>query len=546
MALGFRGTDMRGSGRTACWAAAIAAALVLVVAAPASAAPRYQVSLGGSLAAGAQAGGGTSQSKGFVGRTYTRLARLERELLLHNLACRGASAERMRRPGGCPRVAGSQVEDAVRFMAARSGRVALVTVEVGGDEVFRCIGRSVNRACVRRAMRSLNLHLPRLLNRLRSVGGRRPRYAGMIYPNPFLGQWTRGAAGRSLAQQSQTVVRDLNSLLRRHYRAAGFSAADAAARFGANGVPRRLRRGHRGLSQAVTRACRLTGACGRRFNPMANARGHGTIADAFLAVLVPLPPPPPPRAGSLGQFITPCRYSHRAPDDPIVFPNQPGASHSHDFFGNTSTNANSTFESLSAAPTRCRRAADRAGYWVPTLYVNGQPVTASGATIYYRDNGKDPASVRPFPSGLRVVAGNSRATGPQPLDVVAWDCGSQGGQDPLPSAPLCPPGRRLRATIRFPDCWDGASLDSADHKSHLAYAIRIPRRSGRHCPASHPVALAKITMHISYPTAGGDGVTLASGSSYTEHADFFNAWEPAALADLTRRCLNADVRCGSN
>jgi hypothetical protein len=521
--------------------------LVLLAAAPASAAPRWHVSLGGSLAAGAQSGGKTTSSSGFVGRVYTRLTRLEPELGLRNLACRGATAERLRRPAGCPGAAGSPVEDAVSFMADNSGRIALVTVEVGGDEVFRCIGRTVNRTCVRRAMRSLGIHLPKLLARLRAVGGERPRYAGLLYPNPFLGRWTQGAEGRTLAQQSEPVVRELNAFLHRQYRAAGFAVADAPARFGARGVPRRLRTGHRGLSQAVTRICRLTGGCSRRFDALANARGHATIADAFLAVVAPLPPPPAPRAGSLGQFITPCRYSHRAPDDPIVFPNQPGASHSHDFFGNTSTNANSTFESLLAAPTRCRRAADRAGYWVPTLLLHGQPVTAGGATIYYRDNGKDPASVRPFPSGLRVVAGNAKATGPQPLDVVAWDCYGGGvRQDPLPSAPLCPPNSRLRATIRFPDCWDGTNLDSADHKSHLTYAIRIPRRSGRHCPASHPVPMAKITMHIIYPTAGGDGVTLASGPSYTEHADFFNAWEPAALADLTRRCLNADVHCGSD
>ena len=36
-------------------------------------------------------------------------------------------------------------------------------------------------------------------------------------------------------------------------------------------------------------------------------------------------------------FVTRCNFSHRNMDDPIVFPGQPGAAHSHDFFANRST-----------------------------------------------------------------------------------------------------------------------------------------------------------------------------------------------------------------
>src|SRR5919201_4749448 len=34
-----------------------------------------------------------------------------------------------------------------------------------------------------------------------------------------------------------------------------------------------------------------------------------------------------------------CGFSHDAPDDPIVHPGQPGASHLHSFIGNTTTDA---------------------------------------------------------------------------------------------------------------------------------------------------------------------------------------------------------------
>jgi hypothetical protein len=37
-----------------------------------------------------------------------------------------------------------------------------------------------------------------------------------------------------------------------------------------------------------------------------------------------------------------CTIDHQRADDPIVHPGQPGASHMHSFYGNTSTKASST------------------------------------------------------------------------------------------------------------------------------------------------------------------------------------------------------------
>ena len=60
---------------------------------------------------------------------------------------------------------------------------------------------------------------------------------------------------------------------------------------------------------------------------------------AMLALsLLAVPAIPATAAATSGSFVTQCDFSHRLPDDPIVFPGQPGASHSHDFTGNRSTN----------------------------------------------------------------------------------------------------------------------------------------------------------------------------------------------------------------
>lgn len=241
-------------------------------------------------------------------------------------------------------------------------------------------------------------------------------------------------------------------------------------------------------------------------------------------------------------FVTRCLFSHAAPDDPIVHPGVPGDSHNHTFVGNVSTDAFSTVDSLRSAATTCHRLGDTAAYWMPTLYVNGTPVMPNLSTIYYRRRTVDPVST--FPPGFKLIAGDAHAAGPQSLKVTNWNCGPK-AKLTIPrssSVPTCPNTRRkrLQLHVTFPDCWDGVNLDSADHKSHMAYS------SAGECPDGYPVALPEVTMNYAYPTLGGPSVTLASGGQFTAHADFFNAWDEAELQALIDRCLNIPVMCGRN
>ena len=80
-------------------------------------------------------------------------------------------------------------------------------------------------------------------------------------------------------------------------------------------------------------------------------------------------------------FVSHCAFSHRAPDDPIVYPGRPGASHDHTFLGSKSTDANSTNASLRAAASTCKRRGETAAYWVPTLAAGGQPVVPAAASV---------------------------------------------------------------------------------------------------------------------------------------------------------------------
>jgi hypothetical protein len=252
-----------------------------------------------------------------------------------------------------------------------------------------------------------------------------------------------------------------------------------------------------------------------------------------------------------------CSLDHFGPNDPIVFPDQPGVSHMHSFYGNTSTNAASTAASLMAAPSSCGRnmgTSDRSAYWIPSLYkknADGSFTLVRDPNqlifVYYRrPGGSTGPKVKPFPIGLEMVAGNARATSPQSPSVMFWDCG--GGGPSYSSIPQCPSGysTSLHAEVIFPSCWDGTQLNSSDHMSNMAYAN--PDTGA--CPASHPISLPQVDLAIDYYNiAGGAQYELSSQlaspshSPYTMHGDFFAAWEPRVQNALVGACLNAGRAC---
>jgi Domain of unknown function (DUF1996) len=282
----------------------------------------------------------------------------------------------------------------------------------------------------------------------------------------------------------------------------------------------------------------------------------GCIAVALLVGAVPADAGEGRLHGN--NFFANCRFSHTSNDDPIVFPNQPGRSHNHTFFGNRSTDAASTPASLRVGRTTCKPTADRAAYWVPTLFQDGREVRPAKGQFYYNLRGYD--RMRAFPAGLRMVAGDQHARHPQPTRVVYWACGGGAGVRTAASTavpercpvlratfkifregcrPCRPVGERtarvqtfLELHVNYPDCWDGVHLDSPDHRSHMAHSRDYV------CPPSHPVKVPLIRLMIRYPLTDGSGVTLASGGQLTGHADFVNAWDQRVLERLVDECFH--------
>lgn len=250
--------------------------------------------------------------------------------------------------------------------------------------------------------------------------------------------------------------------------------------------------------------------------------------------------PDPERRGPQGrvaQFVVTCELSHLAYDDPIVLPDLPGESHLHQFFGNRDVTSEPDYDALVGADTSCKKRQDTASYWAPALLdASGKPVEAQGFTAYYRPgSGINPAEVAPYPEGLMLIGGDSGATEPQPTDIVSWSCGTGALREAKP--PPCGPGSSLRMLVKFPDCWNGDQLTGMGSGGHVRY-------SDGGCPDGFPVAVPQLLIAIDYPPVDPEGLSLASGSILTGHADFWNVWDQEKLERETAQCINRDLVCG--
>jgi hypothetical protein len=267
------------------------------------------------------------------------------------------------------------------------------------------------------------------------------------------------------------------------------------------------------------------------------------------------------RTDGSGSFRTMCSLAKMAFDDPIVFPGQPGKSHLHMFFGNAAIDANTTAASLkSTGNGTCRGGTlNRTGYWTPAMVdtKTGSIVMPDEATIYYKTGyNMDPATIKPMPDGLRMIAGDKNATGAQfagPQQIVTWIClnGSASSKSAM-TIPACKVGDAVRLTVIFPQCWDGKNLDSPDHKSHMSYpSYNSSKRST--CPAAFPIPVPEMTEHFDFPVTAGSSpstwrlssdMDASKAAGLSAHADWMMAWDSATMTSMVTNCLNKALDCG--
>ena len=209
--------------------------------------------------------------------------------------------------------------------------------------------------------------------------------------------------------------------------------------------------------------------------------------------------------------------------DPIVDP-PAGTAHLHDFIGNLSTNADSTFESLVAnKSTSCATPSYTSADWFPDIREVGQSdsIPVRYANVYYAGDGTQAQ----FPDGLQLI-------GMPPAGDVDYRCGGKNGTVyEEPDGLIGCRAEQYRIRIQFPNCYDGSGLAPTD-------TIYEPRQ----CPSSHPIEFHQTRVAIHYENEDRlvTEILVSAGAGEWRditymHADIFSAFQPE-FRDLLNLC----------
>lgn len=272
-------------------------------------APVYYLALGASKSVGVQPAVGHPHGEP-TDRGYTNdVQAAERarwpDLRLVELGCPGVTTVGMAfGPSNCSYPEGTQLATAAAFLRRRRGRVRLLTIDAGFNDVVHCLHhRSAHAACLAYALDRLQAVLPPMLARLKAAAGPGVTMIGLQQEDPFAALARHGEppAAQRFAARTVAVFEDLDARLDSIYSAAHVRVAHVASAFGLDtrssggaGTPADRQAGSAGRDAGpldrvvVDRACAYTWMCapaplGPNLHP--NTRGYRVIARAVIAAL---------------------------------------------------------------------------------------------------------------------------------------------------------------------------------------------------------------------------------------------------------------------
>ncbi|HEY2098180.1 MAG TPA: DUF1996 domain-containing protein [Pseudonocardia sp.] len=262
---------------------------------------------------------------------------------------------------------------------------------------------------------------------------------------------------------------------------------------------------------------------------------------------------------STGSFVARCGLpnGHRNSDNFMVTPGKRnGAQHIHNYVGNLSTDANSTDDSLHAAGTSCDRDNKSTFFWpvVRDTSQQGDDADSDGGgrdgnfgkilqekTVDLRFLGNSEEKVIAMPDDLTIIMGDAKAkTNGSKNAKAQWTC--TGFENRVTDKyPLCPAGSDLVRILEFPSCWDGKNLDSADHRSHVAF----PGDDGRCGNGFQAIPRLRETLTYNRPNGRNFALDTFPDQQHdpsTDHADFMNIVSDD-VGKLAADCINSGRNC---
>ncbi|MEV6755773.1 DUF1996 domain-containing protein [Streptomyces sp. NPDC051214] len=295
--------------------------------------------------------------------------------------------------------------------------------------------------------------------------------------------------------------------------------------------------------------------------------GNGPEASDFVDINSVQPNvnrPDKRRGASRGTFTTKCGTNENGkfnPDNVIAAPGvSNGAHHMHDYVGNQATDAFSGDDDLANGDTTCRNQGDKSTYYWPVLRLqNGQDEndadadgggkdqnvgeiqTPSSVTLKFAGN--PTGKVVAMPRFLRIITGDAKSlTNGDANANASWSCTGFEDRQLKDKYPICPEGSQVVRTFNFQSCWDGQNTDSANHRTHVAFA---DEQTGA-CPQGFK-AIPQLVQRIVYDVPPGPGFAVDSfpeqlHKPITDHGDFINVFDERLMKRMAK-CINSGQRC---
>jgi lysophospholipase L1-like esterase len=267
-----------------CAAAAATAPTMTPSARSADTSATYYLSLGDSLAASFQPNG--DRTHGYAEQLYASLTDDQPKLRLVKLGCKGESTVSMRYGTQNPTDVlscatsrgyddlyrkGTQLAEAVNFLEAHRGRVALVTIDIGGNDLLHLDAHGRVAFCLlepagcNKQTAAMARNLTAILRELKAAAGPGVPIVGMTYDDVWAPLCVSDAGRAFACNRFDAFDRTLAAT----YAAARVPVADVAGAFENDN-----------LMSAAAHVCAWTWFCTRRdIHP--NIAGYGAIARAF-------------------------------------------------------------------------------------------------------------------------------------------------------------------------------------------------------------------------------------------------------------------------